>query len=47
MSHDHHDGDAALTEQVVASFDGTPSPHLRELAQSLMRHQRAFVFERS
>jgi len=47
MSHDHHDGGAALTEQVVAGFDGTPSPRLRELMQSLVRHKRVFVLDRS
>ncbi|VWB52484.1 intradiol ring-cleavage dioxygenase [Burkholderia aenigmatica] len=45
MSHDHHDDDARLTGQVVASFDGTPSPRLRALMQSLVRHLHAFVRE--
>ncbi|MBN3832076.1 intradiol ring-cleavage dioxygenase [Burkholderia sp. Ac-20344] len=45
MSHDHHDGDARLTGQVVASFDGTPNPRLRALMQSLVRHLHAFVRE--
>ncbi|VWC07259.1 intradiol ring-cleavage dioxygenase [Burkholderia lata] len=47
MSHDHHDGGAALTEQVVASFDGTPSPRLSALMQSLVRHLHAFFCDRS
>ncbi|WP_256990546.1 hypothetical protein [Burkholderia sp. HI2714] len=47
MSHDHHDGDATLAEPVVASFDGTPSPRLRTLMRRLVRHQHAFVLDRS
>ncbi|VWB52621.1 hypothetical protein [Burkholderia lata] len=47
MSHDHHDGDARLTEPVVASVDGTPCPRLRVLMQSPVRHLHAFVFDRS
>jgi hydroxyquinol 1,2-dioxygenase len=35
----------ALVEQVVASFDGTPSPRLKELMQVLTRHLHAFVRE--
>ncbi|MGU3780231.1 intradiol ring-cleavage dioxygenase [Burkholderia metallica] len=45
MHHDPQDGDAALTEQVAASFDGTPNPRLRALMQSLVRHLHAFVSE--
>ncbi|KHK59686.1 6-chlorohydroxyquinol-1,2-dioxygenase [Burkholderia sp. A9] len=45
MTNVHHDGDARLTEQVVASFDGTPDPRLRVLMQSLVRHLHAFVRE--
>ncbi|KWA17122.1 intradiol ring-cleavage dioxygenase [Burkholderia territorii] len=41
----HDDGDTRLTEQVVASFDGTPNPRLRALMQSLVRHLHAFVRE--
>ena len=37
MTNDHQDGDARLTEQVVASFDGTPNPRLRVLMQRLVR----------
>lgn len=47
MSLDHHDGDATLTAPVVASFDGTPSPRLRTLMRRLVRHQHAFVLDRS
>ena len=45
MTNDHHDGDTRLTEQVVASFGGTPNPRLRVLMQSLVRHLHAFVRE--
>lgn len=45
MSHDHHDGDATLTEPFVASFDGTPGPRLRMLMRRLARHQHAFVLD--
>jgi hydroxyquinol 1,2-dioxygenase len=34
-----------LTEKVVASFDGTPDPRLRELMESLTRHLHAFARE--
>jgi hydroxyquinol 1,2-dioxygenase len=34
-----------LTEKVVASFDGTPEPRLRELMESLTRHLHAFARE--
>lgn len=47
MSHDQHDGDAGPTEQVVASFDGTPSHHWRALMQRPARHLHAFVRDRS
>ncbi|VWB97919.1 intradiol ring-cleavage dioxygenase [Burkholderia lata] len=47
MSHDHHDGDARLTGQAVAGFDGTPSPRLRARMQRLVRHLPAFVLDRS
>ena len=33
--------EAALTERVLASFDATPSPRLRELLQGLVRHLHA------
>ncbi|MFP3802760.1 dioxygenase, partial [Paraburkholderia sp. SIMBA_027] len=45
VTNEHHDGDTRLTEQVVASFDGTPNPRLRVLMQSLVRHLHAFVRE--
>jgi hypothetical protein len=47
MGHDHHDGDATLTRQAVARFDGMPNPRLRVPMQCLMRHLHAFVFDRS
>jgi protocatechuate 3,4-dioxygenase beta subunit len=33
----------AVTDEVVARFDGTPSPRLREVLQSLVRHLHAFA----
>ncbi|VWD44932.1 intradiol ring-cleavage dioxygenase [Burkholderia lata] len=49
MSHDHHDGNIMLTEQVVAGFNGTPSPRPRLHApmQRVVRHLHAFVSDRS
>ncbi|MCA8275725.1 hypothetical protein LGN17_24915 [Burkholderia sp. AU30280] len=47
MSHDRHDGDARLNEQVVAGVDGAPSPRLRMPMQRRVRHLRAFVLDRS
>ncbi|WP_157687402.1 hypothetical protein [Burkholderia lata] len=47
MSHDHHDGDATLTEQAVASFDGTPSHHWRAPMQRPVRRRHALVLDRS
>ena len=35
----------ALVEEVVAAFDDTPSPRLRQLVQALTRHLHAFVRE--
>jgi hydroxyquinol 1,2-dioxygenase len=35
--------EAALTESVLASFDATPSPRLRELLQGLVRHLHAYA----
>jgi hydroxyquinol 1,2-dioxygenase len=35
----------ALVAEVVAAFDGTPSPRLRQLVQALTRHVHAFVRE--
>lgn len=35
----------ALVEEVVASFDDTPDPRLRQLMQSLTRHLHAFIRE--
>ena len=37
--------EAALVDEVVAAFDGTPSPRLRQLLQALTRHLHAFVRE--
>jgi hydroxyquinol 1,2-dioxygenase len=37
--------DADLTRAVVASFDNTPDPRLREVLQSLVRHLHAFASE--
>jgi hydroxyquinol 1,2-dioxygenase len=37
--------EAALTEQVVASFAGAPDPRTRELLQALVRHAHAFARE--
>jgi protocatechuate 3,4-dioxygenase beta subunit len=34
-----------ITTAAVASFDGTPDPRLRELAQALVRHLHAFATE--
>jgi hydroxyquinol 1,2-dioxygenase len=35
--------DEELTQAVLDSFDGAPSPRLREIARSLVRHLHAFV----
>jgi protocatechuate 3,4-dioxygenase beta subunit len=35
----------AVTDEAVARFDGTPSPRLREVLQSLVRHLHAFARE--
>ncbi|MGF6367377.1 protocatechuate 3,4-dioxygenase beta subunit [Paraburkholderia sp. RAU6.4a] len=45
MSTDSKGAEQALTEQVVASFAGTPDERLRTLMQSLVRHMHAFVRE--
>jgi catechol 1,2-dioxygenase len=45
VTNEHGDSDARLTEQVVASFVGTPDARLRTLMQSLVRHIHAFVRE--
>jgi hydroxyquinol 1,2-dioxygenase len=37
--------EAELTGRVVASFDGTPDPRLKELMQALVRHLHAFARE--
>jgi hydroxyquinol 1,2-dioxygenase len=38
-------GDAALTQAVLASFDGAESERFKTVAQSLVRHLHAFVAE--
>lgn len=43
MDTDTRKAEAALTEQVVAAFEGTPDPRLRQVMQSLVRHLHAFV----
>jgi hydroxyquinol 1,2-dioxygenase len=35
----------AVTDEVLARFEGTPSPRLRELIQALVRHLHAFARE--
>ncbi|MET8150791.1 intradiol ring-cleavage dioxygenase [Actinoplanes sp. NPDC049668] len=45
MSNEQQDREQRLVERVVASFDGTPDPRLRELMQALTRHLHAFVRE--
>ncbi|EMD9439020.1 hypothetical protein VXE32_003023 [Burkholderia cepacia] len=45
MSDDHHDGDAGVTGQVAAGFDGTPGARLR--VRCLVRPLRALVLDRS
>ena len=37
------DREQAVTDEVVASFDGTADPRLREVMQSLVRHLHAFA----
>lgn len=37
------DGEQAVTDEVVTSFDATPDPRLREVLQSLVRHLHAFA----
>jgi hydroxyquinol 1,2-dioxygenase len=37
--------EAALTDEVLASFNGTPDPRTRELLQALVRHVHAFARE--
>ncbi|GIE28066.1 6-chlorohydroxyquinol-1,2-dioxygenase [Actinoplanes italicus] len=45
MSTEQDDRERQLVERVVASFDGTPDPRLKELMQALTRHLHAFVRE--
>lgn len=37
------DREQSLVDTVVASFDGTPDPRLKELMQSLVRHVHSFI----
>lgn len=39
------DREQSVTAEVLASFEGTPDPRLREVMQSLVRHLHAFVRE--
>ncbi|MBB2947078.1 hydroxyquinol 1,2-dioxygenase [Actinoplanes lutulentus] len=45
MSDEQQKREERLTDEVVASFDSTPDPRLREIMQSLTRHLHAFVRE--
>ncbi|SIR95313.1 dioxygenase [Micromonospora avicenniae] len=45
MSTEQQDRESQLVERVVASFDNTPDPRLKELMQALTRHLHAFVRE--
>jgi hydroxyquinol 1,2-dioxygenase len=45
MSDEQQDREERLVERVVASFDGTPDPRLRQLMRALTRHLHAFVRE--
>ncbi|MGK5440479.1 dioxygenase [Micromonospora sp. URMC 105] len=45
MSPEQQHRESQLVERVVASFDDTPDPRLRELMQALTRHLHAFVRE--
>lgn len=45
MTIENQQSDGVLTEQVIASFEGTPDERLRTLMQSLVRHLHAFVRE--
>ncbi|MFC4068585.1 intradiol ring-cleavage dioxygenase [Actinoplanes subglobosus] len=45
MSTEQDDRERQLTDRVVASFDDTPDPRLKEVMQALTRHLHAFVRE--
>lgn len=45
ISAEQAEREQALVDRVVASFDDTPDPRLRELLQALTRHVHAFVRE--
>ena len=45
MQEFRHEREQAVTDEVVASFAGTPDDRLREIVQSLTRHLHAFARE--
>ncbi|MEW2386146.1 intradiol ring-cleavage dioxygenase [Micromonospora sp. NPDC047707] len=45
MSLEQQNRESQLVERVVASFDNTPDPRLKELMQALTRHLHAFLRE--
>lgn len=45
VSAEQAEREEALVREVIASFDGAPSPRLRQLMQSLVAHLHAFVRE--
>jgi hydroxyquinol 1,2-dioxygenase len=45
MSREQEDRESQLTERVLASFDGTPDPRLKELMRGLTRHLHEFARE--
>jgi hydroxyquinol 1,2-dioxygenase len=45
MSSEQEDRESQLTERVLASFDATPDPRLKELMRALTRHLHAFARE--
>jgi hydroxyquinol 1,2-dioxygenase len=45
MSSEQEDRESQLTERVLASFDGTPDPRLKELMRGLTRHLHEFARE--
>jgi hydroxyquinol 1,2-dioxygenase len=45
ISAEQRERESQLVDRVVASFDGTPDPRLKELMQALTRHLHAFLRE--
>ncbi len=45
VSPEQEERESRLVQRVVASFDGTPDPRLKELMQALTRHLHALVRE--